>query len=526
MSKLSSSINDREFKKFDLDLAGDTAVRTISGKTFADMYGIVVADASRFDRQFDSSFVEVNPLNNFEVIHFFQEGEEKFNYVLGMNSVGNIGFVRATTNKDIKRVLFAQGSASAYDDIEKGIGVFFAVGGRGVVFTIIQDHSDYFEIRDGNTLYTNTPIPEGDYRITIKVTGDGGREYVDSFTINIGPTALISNINLSNLTIEDSSSAGDIVGVFSTVGGEKPITYTIESQTKGGVDVDIFEIDDDKLITKDNVGNIGDQYDIYITAEDARVGLPDGARTRTQEFIIDVVEDTFINSDSLIFNGIDELLFIEHNNSFDVGQKMTFSAWINTDATDAARYIATKFREAGHRAWGMRVNNGGTLSVIFSETGVATDTTTSVSTVIVGQWTHVAFVFDGTLAQPKMRIYIDSVLDINEDTALTAIKNNIDVDFIIGALGAADPTRATNYFDGKIDEVAIYNEALTIAQIEEIYNNGSPKNLNQLTSAADGVSWWRMGDDFASGTQPDSFGDNDLSDENMNSGNISTDVPS
>jgi hypothetical protein len=52
-------------------------------------------------------------------------------------------------------------------------------------------------------------------------------------------------------------------------------------------------------------------------------------------------------------------------------------------------------------------------------------------------------------------------------------------------------------FDGKMDEVAVWNSALTASQILAIYNKGQPANLGIYNP----TSWWRMGEgDDAGGT--------------------------
>jgi hypothetical protein len=44
------------------------------------------------------------------------------------------------------------------------------------------------------------------------------------------------------------------------------------------------------------------------------------------------------------------------------------------------------------------------------------------------------------------------------------------------------------YFDGKIDEVAIFSQSMNATQIQTLYNSGVPSDLDSLTP----TSWWRM----------------------------------
>lgn len=59
----------------------------------------------------------------------------------------------------------------------------------------------------------------------------------------------------------------------------------------------------------------------------------------------------------------------------------------------------------------------------------------------------------------------------------------------------------SNLSDGWVDEVGFWKKALSSSEIDEIYNNGAPGNLDTHSGADDLHSWWRMGDtDDGSGT--------------------------
>ena len=48
--------------------------------------------------------------------------------------------------------------------------------------------------------------------------------------------------------------------------------------------------------------------------------------------------------------------------------------------------------------------------------------------------------------------------------------------------------------NGSIDEVAIWNSALSSAAVTEIYNSGVPNDLDSLSNASDPTVWYRMGE--------------------------------
>ena len=83
----------------------------------------------------------------------------------------------------------------------------------------------------------------------------------------------------------------------------------------------------------------------------------------------------------------------------------------------------------------------------------------------------------------------------NTDAAatLSSIYNNTSVPIEIGRRGDA-----ARYFDGNIDEVAIFDYALSARQIkEDIYNattSGKTADLNNNSNLTPPIAWYRMGD--------------------------------
>jgi hypothetical protein len=69
--------------------------------------------------------------------------------------------------------------------------------------------------------------------------------------------------------------------------------------------------------------------------------------------------------------------------------------------------------------------------------------------------------------------------------------------FNIGARNSA-----SNFFTGQIDEVAVYDKKLLLAEAQAIRNSGSPNNLKLLSTEPNLVGWWRMGDNMPLCTSP------------------------
>ena len=84
------------------------------------------------------------------------------------------------------------------------------------------------------------------------------------------------------------------------------------------------------------------------------------------------------------------------------------------------------------------------------------------------QWKHVSAVFDG--ASGAMQIYVDGVLSAQTNTAVRPFAALINGGTAIGNLSVGQNGQS---FDGLIDELAVYNRALTAAEIDAIYSSGA-----------------------------------------------------
>jgi hypothetical protein len=123
----------------------------------------------------------------------------------------------------------------------------------------------------------------------------------------------------------------------------------------------------------------------------------------------------------------------------------------------------------------------GKLSFIYAN--VNYDLTTDIKD---GNWHHVVVTYDQSASTVKG--YTDGSL--SETHAISAGTNNN-----IQTIGAWK-TGTTGYFNGAIDEFAVWNTALTSTQVAEIYNATSTNLTKDLTtvSGSNLVYWNRMGD--------------------------------
>ena len=151
---------------------------------------------------------------------------------------------------------------------------------------------------------------------------------------------------------------------------------------------------------------------------------------------------------------------------------LTISAWINPDGLADAGYLVSKGMDNQAGWYGLvytstygifgpfsRPNRPVAMfsSRVVQRKALARPSVYSATAVNPGQWSLIAAVFDGT----RMKLYVDGVLGLQLD--LHGFQEANPDPLTIGRhMMEADP----HFFQGKIDDVRIYNRALSDAEIQ------------------------------------------------------------
>ncbi len=201
-----------------------------------------------------------------------------------------------------------------------------------------------------------------------------------------------------------------------------------------------------------------------------------------------------VSGQALDFNGSNEYISIADSSSLDVSTQVSISVWIKPDTVVTAErnIIAKNYIDStnGQHAYGLAVNSAGIVYGWVDGDGSwgGGDLVTAgenYSNLSVNEWHHIVMTYNGSV----LRFYRDGI-----NTAVSSV-NSITIHNSTQPLFIAHKSDWSNYFDGKIDEVLVYNRALSTDEITTLYNLGnrhtkpSPQNNDGL------VGYWTMDSD-------------------------------
>lgn len=235
------------------------------------------------------------------------------------------------------------------------------------------------------------------------------------------------------------------------------------------------------------------------------------------------VGGTFSSTKSVLFDGTNDYMVIGQttNPIFQGTVPFSISAWIKPNSIAANRPIFAQFTTAG-------------FAIIILTTGVvrfrisAVNNTNelridSVPTIRLGVWTHLVITYDGSRTPDGVDMYINGSL-VAQTTVVNNLKSapNITSNWRIGA---TESVSSPTYYSGQIDELSVWDKALSSAEVLGLYNSGEPGNLEVLPAYSNCIGWWRMGEDAVFPNIPDKVAAYTGVMVNMGSLQILTDAP-
>ena len=174
---------------------------------------------------------------------------------------------------------------------------------------------------------------------------------------------------------------------------------------------------------------------------------------------------------ALSFDGVDDYVNCGNATSLDGFTAFTVEAWVNADVVlkDKNEVIVGKGWEGADDAYNLSWDHTDVGMHFIVKTNVGEKYVTALNPPIISGWHHIVGVYDGS----SIKIYINGSLDnsLSHSGTVLAIPTVL-------TIGNLNPTNTAHLLGGLIDEVRIYNRALSAAEIQKHYAEGLEKHKN------------------------------------------------
>jgi len=318
----------------------------------------------------------------------------------------------------------------------------------------------------GSCSSSTTSAISGNNTITLNTLSVG--TYADctitvskTMTTNKSETTLSGSLTITSFTVSSTLSAPDNL---SASGANNTIILTWNS-VSGATSYTLYW---------DNVSGI-DSSDTAITSI-------------TNDNYTDSTKET---NYALDFDGSNDYVAadgVTSNLDSSTGLPFTVSAWAYPDTTTRGAIWA--FNKTGNSTENLNLLFYGisSNSKKFTHHGVASKIGESTNTFEPGQWHHIVVVVESG----NGKMFVNGGL---EDEWPSGTNTSADR-FSIGQEWDGDGDIASDYFNGKIDEVAVWNVALSAADVTALYNSGNglkaSANSGNYDNSADLIGYWKF----------------------------------
>ena len=147
----------------------------------------------------------------------------------------------------------------------------------------------------------------------------------------------------------------------------------------------------------------------------------------------------------------------------------SLSLWVKPTAVTATQVIVTKGYTSGNYEYTCALATSYLQCVNYTSTASAYVGRKTAGSSITTNWQHIGVVYDGTSMNSGFKLYINGFQSDNADLASGSYTKMTNGNAIF-MIGSRELAGTSNPFGGLIDDVRIYNRALTAPEITALYN--------------------------------------------------------
>lgn len=187
-----------------------------------------------------------------------------------------------------------------------------------------------------------------------------------------------------------------------------------------------------------------------------------------------------VNGQALRFDGSDDYVTVPHGTTSDPTTQITLSAWVKRSGIGSQQFIIGKGRAASisNNYYILQFTASNLLNLTLADTTTVYSVSSNSTITDTNSWHHIVGTWDGA----TMRLFINGIQDKNT-AAFTGPLDVDNDDLTIGNRGVF----FNRPFHGILDEVRIYNRAITSSEIKAQYDAGNPDKSNTSASQPQGT---------------------------------------
>lgn len=180
---------------------------------------------------------------------------------------------------------------------------------------------------------------------------------------------------------------------------------------------------------------------------------------------------------ALNFDGVDDWVTIEDDSTLDLTAGMTLEAWVKPETLGTTWRTVLIKEQSAQLAYALYANTDGGVPSghVFTSGDIGVR---GPAPLPVNQWSHLATTWDGA----TLRVFVNAVEVASTPLEGTAVESS-------GALRIGGNAIWPEWFDGAIDEVRVYDRALTAVEIAKDRDTPIGKKGGGQPPRGDGNSW-------------------------------------
>jgi hypothetical protein len=319
-----------------------------------------------------------------------------------------------------------------------------------------------FRVNDGHGVSNTATVS-----ITVQATNDAPAASGDAFSVAAGsvlsvaaPGVLANDSDVDSVSLVAQVVTGTANGML-TLNGNGSFTYS-PSAGFAGVDTFAYRASDGQATSGIATATITVVSAVPANALIAAYGFNEGAgavlndrsgRGHTGTIAGATWAGAGRYGGALAFDGVNDWVTVNDTAALDLTTGLTLEAWVNPSAVSSWRGVLTK-EQPGGLAYALYGANGASRPAGFADIGGEIEIGATAN-LAIDVWTHVAVTYDGTI----LRIFVNGA-QVSTRAQTGAITTST------GALRIGGNGIWGEFFQGRIDEIRIYNRALTLAEIQ------------------------------------------------------------